>query len=73
MPSWRLYNIAHYEMVFYAECLAPPAILIGLLKILARGIKRHRDLHGIRGLLHYTHAALTGVAIGLKRRHTLKT
>lgn len=73
MPSWRLYNIAHYEMVFYAECLEPPAILVGLLKILARGIKRHRDLHGIRGFLHYTHAALTGVVIGLKRRHSRHT
>lgn len=69
VPRWRLNNIARYEMAFYAECLSLPAILFGLLKVLARGIKRRQDLHNTAGLLAYTREAFIGLFLGVKRRY----
>lgn len=69
VPRWRLNNIARYEMAFYTECLSLPAILLGLLKVLARGIKRRQDLHNTAGLLAYTREAFIGLFLGVKRRY----
>ena len=69
VPRWRLNNIARYEMAFYAECLSPPAILLGLLRVLARGIKRRQDLHNTAGLFAYAREAFIGLFLGVKRRY----
>lgn len=69
VAPWRLNNIARYEMAFYAECMPLIAVVIGLLRILARGIKRQRELLGIRGLLRYGGETFTGLWLGLQRRY----
>lgn len=70
MEKWRLNNIARYEMVFYAECLSFPAIAIGFIKVIGRGLKRSTDLQGISGLVSYCREALAGIILGLKRRYS---
>lgn len=69
IPTWRLNNIAYYEMAFYAEALSLPAILICLFRVIGRAIKRRHNFINKRNIFSYILYTLKGLYSGFKRRY----